>query len=305
MEDLDPDTERHPGSTMPKTQDLIAHLRAQHPEVGFETSSGVGSEYKLKGLKGQPLKPVVDLASGHADLPHILAHELGHHQVDQSRFGRMLQSGAALNLMRKGSLPLSAAAGAMAAQSDSPWAPYAAAAVPLMTTAPTLLSELMASHHGLRKLRQAGAGTSAMGAARRDLTGALGSYLTQAALAGGAAAAPFWMKRWKAQQEQPTEEGPSTWLGRVGQGAALGGGLSALGGAVSGALAPQVYTGAKGRWGGALQTAKAFGRRGVSAGLMAGGLLGASEAWNHRRKQTDAIEKQAQQDALARYGLGL
>jgi hypothetical protein len=117
--------------------------------------------------------------------PAILAHELGHADVDQSTIGRVLQSG----VVRTGSnilppamaLSVSRAAG----QAMGPLAgALIGASVPFLVNSPVLIAEALASKKGVQRLREAGMSEKDIEKAKKQLWKAYGTYLAYPALFG-------------------------------------------------------------------------------------------------------------------------
>lgn len=237
---------------MPTPEQLVAALRAAHPDVAVAPAPQVNSSFLGKGLFTP--RDLVHLGEEHAKVPAVMAHELGHAQFNKTRLGRALQHPATRLSTNALGAPLSGLAGLLAARSDSDAAPYAAALVPLALHAPTLVSEAMASRHAMGKLRAAGASAAQLAKARRQLAGAYGTYLGQAGVSGLAAAAPLLARRyWREREAEKTsaegddrvgvfEGAPSRRpvMQRALQGALAVGGIGAASSGALAALGPEV-----------------------------------------------------------------
>lgn len=111
-----------------------------------------------------------------------LAHEIGHAELDKMRLGRVLQHPhmrTAFNMT-----PLAGAvAGALASRGKK-----LGLLLPVATTAPTIASELWATHKGKNKLKEIGATPEEVKRYKKNLNKSFVSYMgppTEAALAGG------------------------------------------------------------------------------------------------------------------------
>ncbi len=120
------------------------------------------------------------VSAGGSKNPSILAHELGHADINRSRLGRLAQN------------PLGISAGAMAgnvgaltggatAFSDDERVQRAGVLAPLALSAPQLAFEAAASVQGLRRMRGAGANAKQLLHGAKTLAPAFGTYAGRAA----------------------------------------------------------------------------------------------------------------------------
>lgn len=106
--------------------------------------------------------------------PGILAHELGHAEVDRTAFGKFLQSPAL-----RGIATVGAVGGTMVGMmASSPAHRTIGTVIALASTTPILGAEGLASSHAIKKLRAAGATEGEVSAAKKRLTKAFGTYAT-------------------------------------------------------------------------------------------------------------------------------
>jgi hypothetical protein len=113
------------------------------------------------------------------DDPNILAHELGHHDVDETAFGRFIQDPKIRGL--SGLLGYVAPPLLAASKHVSPGL---AAAMPLLANSPILLGEAMASAKGAKRMRDAGATPEEMSNYRKKMLSAGLSYTVAPAAHG-------------------------------------------------------------------------------------------------------------------------
>lgn len=126
--------------------------------------------------------------------PEFLAHELGHAKINDSRFGRAVQSPA--TMLAGATSPLvGSLSGGLTATSDNKWVRRAGVAAPLLTSLPQLGYEGAASVIALRDMKRHGASPAMMSAAKRSLGNAFGTYAAQAGLGVGTAAATQGIRR--------------------------------------------------------------------------------------------------------------
>lgn len=270
---------------MPSPEELVSALMRRRGDTAVEFAPDVSSAFARKGWFTP--RDTVYLGGDHVKVPAVLAHELGHAQFNKTQLGSVLQHPALVLATNHLGTPMSGLAGLLAARSDSSVAPYAAALVPLAMHAPTLVSEAMASRNAMAKLREAGASVADLAKARRQLSGAYGSYLGQAALSGMATAAPLLVRRyWRKREAEKNaakkeigvfEGAPSTRpvLQRSLQGALAGSGLGALSAVAMVAMAPEIV-GIDNRKRLTRTLAQIAGMGAAGAGI--GGTLGAYEA---------------------------
>ena len=162
-------------------------------------ADGVGSAKHLSGKNFRKyVDPTHDVKKGVVwgnRNPYLTAHELGHHQVESSKAGRLIQNNYArvINNMARSSFGVAAALGAGSTSDNYSGAALRGAAVPAVMSAPVLAYEALASINGLRKLRAAGANARQMSAAKKVLGKAWGTYGTAASISvgGGALAGTF------------------------------------------------------------------------------------------------------------------
>jgi hypothetical protein len=108
----------------------------------------------------------------------VLAHELGHAQIDENILGRLIQSQTARHLSSMIPSALSGiGAGFLMAKGKS-WGIL----LPAALSAPTLLSEFLASHKGGKKLEESGASEEQKEHYRKDMGQGFRSYLVAPAL---------------------------------------------------------------------------------------------------------------------------
>ena len=145
-------------------------------------------------------KEVVDAGLGHR--AEILAHELGHHKVQTSKhrfvrgtqgsLGDISRVASMTGLGIAGSVAAGVAAGKNAARKEAAGekegklSKYGHYAVAVGSTLPMLASEAMASGHGLRILKKAGASKGDLARAAANLGVAGATYGSMAAINAGA-----------------------------------------------------------------------------------------------------------------------
>lgn len=110
-----------------------------------------------------------------------LAHELGHHSVQQHPILRHTQGTRAMSFRDPGLVSqVGLATGAVSGMSDNPYVRAAGIAAPALLSVPTLASEAGASWNAMKHLRAAGASPAHLGAARKNLLHAFGTYMLNA-----------------------------------------------------------------------------------------------------------------------------
>lgn len=110
-----------------------------------------------------------------------LAHELGHHSVQQHPILRHTQGARAMSFRDPGLVSqVGLATGAVSGMSDNPYVRAAGIAAPALLSVPTLASEAGASWNAMKHLRAAGASPAHLGAARKNLLHAFGTYMLNA-----------------------------------------------------------------------------------------------------------------------------
>jgi hypothetical protein len=154
----------------------------KNPEIqkNLEDFGLYQQEDVIKGLGQDPKKPFIAVGSG-LKSPGILAHEIGHAQLDNSRLGRMIQNKGTIlagKLAPVAGLGLGYAAG----RSDNEKAQTLGALSGGLMSIPQLAYEGAASLKGYKNLKRLGANPAQLRAARRSLLPAFGTY------AGGAIA---------------------------------------------------------------------------------------------------------------------
>ena len=158
---LDPDS--------PRSKELRkALLKTETVDVHYQPAgtSGTGPHYNNTG------RPFVSVREG--EDPGILAHELGHAEIDRSGFGRVLQSSAL-----RGASVIGAVGGtALGMMGSTTQHRTIGALIALASTAPILGAEGWASAKAVDKLRHAGATETEVGAAKKRLLKAFGTYVT-------------------------------------------------------------------------------------------------------------------------------
>ena len=127
-----------------------------------------------------PHKPHVFIGNA-MHSPAVLGHEIGHHEIAQSRVGRALQNEKTMAVA--GASPAAGAvAGALSGLSDNEHVQRAGRLAPVALSAPELMYEGLASVKGLQQMRRAGANS---GQLLRGAAGLLPAFGTYAARAGG------------------------------------------------------------------------------------------------------------------------
>lgn len=111
--------------------------------------------------------------------PSILAHELGHAEVQASRLGRVVQN-TPMRLLGMGAPGVGFLSGGLSGLSDDSRVRAAGLAAPALAAAPMLASEGLASIKAVRHLRNAGASRPQMWRAAKTLLPAFGTYAAQA-----------------------------------------------------------------------------------------------------------------------------
>jgi hypothetical protein len=118
-----------------------------------------------------------------------LAHEIGHAELDKKLIGRLLQHPNARTLFNM--TPLAgAAAGVLAAKGRK-----AGLLLPIATAAPTIASEMWATHKGGKKLKEQGATPDEVKRYKRGLRKSLVSYFGPPAEGAGAGALMYLLAR--------------------------------------------------------------------------------------------------------------
>ena len=118
-----------------------------------------------------------------------LAHEIGHAELDQKIVGRILQHPKARALFNM--TPLAgAAAGVLMAKGHK-----AGMLLPIATAAPTIASEIWATHKGGKKLKEQGATPEEVKRYKKGLRQSLVSYFGPPAEAVGAGALMYLLAR--------------------------------------------------------------------------------------------------------------
>lgn len=112
-----------------------------------------------------------------------LAHELGHAELDQGLLGKAIQH--PINRTLFPWTPVAGAVGGTLLAKGKKWGLL----LPLLTAAPTLLSEWLATRKGAKRLEDIGATPAEVELYRKNLSNAFSTYhvvVPQALLAGGA-----------------------------------------------------------------------------------------------------------------------
>lgn len=180
----------------PRAARLYQKLKRESPVKVNEPPAGkkpVIAQYvfnsdsrSAKKLGVNPGEVVIGPRSKH---PHILAHELGHADLDRGA-GRLLQNKTTAVAGRLGSNAivggaLGYAAGRSGNETLEKWAPLA----PLAASAPMLGYEALASVKGLKRMHAAGASAQQIRRAYRSMIPAWGTYVGGTAASSGAAMA--------------------------------------------------------------------------------------------------------------------
>lgn len=189
----------HDAGVWDKLRQRVSDLGAHHAEIPF-FQGGYSPANSL--VITNKLAPDVS----------ILAHELGHHNVQQGPLLKHTQSTPARHAFRASGL-VGLASGALSGMSDNTAVRAAGIAAPALTALPTLISEAGASIHGMRHLRAAGASPEMLRASRNRLLSAFGTY-GAGALAGVAAAGATqglvqWGREHSAQQRKQAAGAPT------------------------------------------------------------------------------------------------
>lgn len=111
--------------------------------------------------------------------PAVLAHELGHADIQASRAGRLIQN-APTRMLGMGAPGVGLISGGLSGLSDDPRARALGLAAPALAAAPMLASEGLASFKAVRHLRGAGASKGQMWRAAKTLLPAWGTYASHA-----------------------------------------------------------------------------------------------------------------------------
>lgn len=112
-----------------------------------------------------------------------LAHELGHAEMDKSIFGKTIQH--SINRKLFPWTPVAGAIGGSLLSKGKNWG----ALLPILTAAPTLLSEWLATRSGARRLEDIGATPGELETYRKNLSDSFSTYhdvIPKTLLAGGA-----------------------------------------------------------------------------------------------------------------------
>jgi hypothetical protein len=149
------------------------------------SSTGLGRKMedialKQLGMEGTTIGPKGAVLLGKdTRAPSVLAHELGHADVQSSRLGRVVQNTPtrALGMTSGGIGYLS---GGLSGLSDDPRVRTLGLAAPALAAAPMLASEGLASLKAVRHLRGAGASRGQMWNAAKTLIPAWGTYASHA-----------------------------------------------------------------------------------------------------------------------------
>jgi hypothetical protein len=158
---LDPDNAR-------RAELRKALLKGEAVEVRYQhEGSGEGPYYSNTG--GKPYVSVRSLED-----PGILAHELGHAEIDRSGFGKLLQSSGLRGVATVGAV----GGTVLGMMGSSPSHRTIGAVIALASTTPILGAEGWASAKAINKLRAAGATESEVSAAKSRLLKAFGTYAT-------------------------------------------------------------------------------------------------------------------------------
>jgi hypothetical protein len=179
------------------TAPLFDKLKGESSTPVFENEFGGGgsmftSRRKDLGMHGA-LLPGSEVQGPQVHVgyrsPSVLAHELGHAGINESRVGRLVQNRATIRA-GAGAGGIGAAAGfASGAFSDDPRVHRAALAVPALASLPTLGYEAAATLSGLGKLRRGGADKAQMARALKTLGPAWGTYAVRTGMGTAAALA--------------------------------------------------------------------------------------------------------------------
>lgn len=145
-----------------------ALLKSESVEVRYQPEGvgGPGPHYSNTG------RPYVSVREG--EDPGILAHELGHAEIDRSGFGKLLQS----SMLRGASVVGAVGGTALGMMGSTPSHRTIGTLIAMASTAPILGAEGWASAKAVDKLRRAGATESEVGAAKKRLLKAFGTYAT-------------------------------------------------------------------------------------------------------------------------------
>lgn len=114
--------------------------------------------------------------------PHVLAHELGHADIDRNIVGKMIQ-----NKVTSQAYPWTPVAGAVGGALLSRGKKWGAL-LPIATAAPTLLSEWLATRNGAKRLEGAGATPEEVDMYRSSMSDSASTYhaiIPETLLAGG------------------------------------------------------------------------------------------------------------------------
>lgn len=153
----DPETPRH--------KELRgALLKGETVDVRYQKPGGTGPHYSNAG------RPYVSVREN--EDPGILAHELGHAEIDQTTIGRILQSQA----LRTVAVAASAGGVALGVLGSTPSHRTIGSLIAVAATAPVLGAEGWASSKALDRLRRAGATEEEVSSAKKRLLKAFGTY---------------------------------------------------------------------------------------------------------------------------------
>lgn len=114
--------------------------------------------------------------------PHSLAHEMGHAELDKNFLGRAVQ-----HPVGRAVFPWTPVAGALGGVLLSKGKKMGVL-LPIMTAAPTLLSESLATRKGAKKLKEVGATEEEIDQYKKELKDSFGTYSSigpEAVMAGG------------------------------------------------------------------------------------------------------------------------
>lgn len=149
----------------PRSKELRDAL-LKHEKVDVRVQENAGPHYSNAG------RPYVSVREN--EDPGILAHELGHAEIDKSTIGKLLQSQA----LRTVSMAAGAGGVALGILGNNPSHRTIGALIAVAATTPILGAEGWASAKAMDKLRQAGATEGEVGSAKTRLLKAFGTYAT-------------------------------------------------------------------------------------------------------------------------------
>lgn len=174
------DSTKKPVEPSPENADLtVKMLRRSRTPVLVDLSSPSEAAFDLSNRRA-----IFGIQSLHN--PAIVAHELGHGEIERSRLGRIFQNRATAGLGTYAP-HIGIASGVASGLSDNENVQRAGLLAPVAMSAPQLGYEAVASLKGLRRMRRAGASKEQIRNARKTLAAAWGTYGTRAAVGAGSA----------------------------------------------------------------------------------------------------------------------